>query len=168
MIRGSCVILLSLSGGCLSAGCAMKVDDLFGYSNPTVVVKKSLFGFVVKVPTDVRGKLEGDYDPNTGIFHVKTEFDSKSSPVIKAEGERISENFVKTQQMHFASIDARTKMISEAVPNAMREAAGLVTTVTAFGGAEAGKKVADKVPDMLTVITGMLAPSALTPAPVNP
>jgi len=163
-----------LVGGCLlTGGCGMQnASGLAGYSNPTLKMKKGIFGSMYfEAGTNFTGDVEAKYNPETGQFELSGTVGSDASGVVGAEGER-ADHLVELRR-----IEADYLIRSQEIVGENFQAFGNMLAVAAAGGGDAVSKVIDATVPILagsggTIDLGKLGGASLnlgtTPAPTTP
>lgn len=155
-----CLLLL------MTTGCLVDASKLAGYSNPKLVVKKTMTGFYAEAGSDFNGHLKADYDPVTQKFTIDGTVSSNVSGVVTAEGER-ADHLVELRKAEMNYLVESQRLVGENF-----KAAGQMLALAAVGGGEAVAKVATAIAPVLAgssvTLPGGIGAVLGTPVPVPP
>lgn len=130
-------------GMCLNAGCLVDAGKLAGFSNPKLIVKKTMTGFYAEAGSDFNGHLIADFDPETNKFHIDGTVSSNVSGVVTAEGER-ADHIIELRKSEMNYLVESQRLVGENM-----KAAGQMLALAAVGGGEAVAKMVDAAAPIL-------------------
>lgn len=124
-------------------GCLVDAGKLAGFSNPKLIVKKTITGFYAEAGSDFNGHLVADYDPETNRFHIDGTVSSNVSGVVTAEGER-ADHLIELRKAEMNYLVESQRLVGENV-----KAVGQMLALAAVGGGEAVAKMVDAAAPIL-------------------
>lgn len=127
----------------LTTGCLVDAGKLAGFSNPKLIVKKTMTGFYAEAGSDFNGHLIADYDPETNKFHIDGTVSSNVSGVVTAEGER-ADHLIELRKAEMNYLVESQRLVGENV-----KAVGQMLALAAVGGGEAVAKMVDAAAPIL-------------------
>jgi hypothetical protein len=157
------IVIVSLFLFCCP-GCMMdKAGRLAGFSNPSSEVSYSwLTGFKAKTGADFSGSLKGDYNPETGQITVDANINSAVSPVVDAEGKRITPEFLELRKIESNFKNEQARIVGQNF-----EAFGsMLQTAIIAGGDAVGRVLDTSLPVLGATVTDMT--SSITAPGVRP
>lgn len=154
--------MLSLCGGCL-----VDASKLAGFSNPSLEVKRTPWGFTFKAGSDFKGEGSAEYNPETGQFKGHVLVTSDPTPVINAEASR-ADHLVELRRIETTYYLEAQKTVGENF-----QAFGNMLAIAAQGGGAAVAKVVESAAPLLTASAPLLGTlmgpvNALAGAAVTP
>ncbi len=137
--------MLSLCGGCL-----VDASKLAGFSNPSLEVKRTPWGFAFKAGSDFKGEGSAEYNPETGQFKGHVLVTSDPTPVINAEASR-ADHLVELRRIETTYYLEAQKTVGENF-----QAFGNMLAIAAQGGGAAVAKVVESAAPLLSASAPLL------------